>query len=199
VLFSIYRYFRKNKCDKIEERKIYLYKKYLLELKSFYKVIGIHTNQIRGEQMIVVSSCLAGLKVRYNETDCLDESMEKLLNDKKIRTVCPELLGGFSTPREPAEIIGGNGYDVLDGKAVVQDRKGNDVTQMYINGAFKTLEFIKSLNPEMVVLKENSPSCGSSFIYTGCFDGTKKDGVGVTTAILRRNGIKVISENELFQ
>jgi uncharacterized protein YbbK (DUF523 family) len=148
--------------------------------------------------MIVVSSCLAGWKVRYNGTDCLDETMEKLLNDKKFKTVCPELMGGFSTPREPAEIIGGNGYDVLDGKAVVQDRKGNDVTQMYINGANKTLEFIKSLNAEMVVLKENSPSCGSSFIYTGNFDGTKKDGVGVTTAILRRNGIKVISENELF-
>ncbi|WP_164139874.1 DUF523 domain-containing protein, partial [Stenotrophomonas maltophilia] len=69
-------------------------------------------------------------------------------------------------------------YDVLDGKAVVQDCTGNNVTQMYMDGAYKTLEFIKSLNAEMVVLKENSPSCGSSFIYTGCFDGTKKDGVG---------------------
>ena len=149
--------------------------------------------------MIVVSSCLAGLKVRYNGTDCLDDTIEKLLTDNKVRTVCPELMGGFSTPREPAEIIGGDGYDVLDGKAVVQDRTGNNVTQMYMDGAYKTLEFIKSLNAEMVVLKENSPSCGSSFIYTGCFDGTKKDGVGVTTAMLRRNGIKVISENELFQ
>ena len=149
--------------------------------------------------MIVISSCLAGLKVRYNGTDCYDEAMEKRLKEKKVRTVCPELLGGFSIPRESAEIIGGNGYDVLDGKALVKDCKGNDVTQMYLDGAYKTLDFIKSLNAEMVVLKENSPSCGSSFIYTGHFDGTKKDGVGVTTAILRRNGIKVISENELSQ
>ena len=148
--------------------------------------------------MIVVSSCLAGLRVRYDGTDCLDEAMEKQLKGKKVQSVCPELLGGFSTPREPAEIIGGDGYDVLDGKAVVKDCKGNDVTQMYIDGAYKALDFIKSLQAEMVVLKENSPSCGSSLIYTGHFDGTKMDGVGVTTAILRRNSIKVVSEEELF-
>jgi uncharacterized protein YbbK (DUF523 family) len=148
--------------------------------------------------MIVISSCLAGLKVRYNGTDCLDTNIEEFIKKENIRTVCPELLGGFSTPREPAEIVGGNGYDVLDGKAFVKDAKGNDVTQMYIEGANKTLVFIKDLEAEMVVLKENSPSCGSGSIYTGNFDGTKMSGVGVTTALLRRNGIKVVSEDELF-
>ncbi|MBQ6448769.1 DUF523 domain-containing protein [Cytobacillus oceanisediminis] len=148
--------------------------------------------------MIVVSSCLAGLRVRYNGTDCLNDNVEKLLKMKEVKTVCPELMGGFSTPREPAEIIGGNGYDVIDGNAIVKDASGNDVTQMYIDGAYKTLEFVKSVKAEIVVLKENSPSCGSSHIYTGFFDGTKKEGVGVTTAILRRNGIKVVSEEELL-
>jgi uncharacterized protein YbbK (DUF523 family) len=48
----------------------------------------------------------------------------------------------------------------------------------------------------MVVLKENSPSCGSSNIYDGTFSGRKIPGTGVTTALLEQNGIKVISEKE---
>ncbi len=66
--------------------------------------------------MILVSSCLAGLQVRYNGTHSLDLKISKLIVENKAIPVCPELLGGFSTPREPAEIIGGNGDDVLDGK-----------------------------------------------------------------------------------
>ncbi|WP_288160968.1 DUF523 domain-containing protein, partial [Streptococcus pneumoniae] len=63
--------------------------------------------------MIVVSACLAGLKVRYNGSHRLDQRIEELVQEGKAVTVCPELLGGFSTPRPPAEIIGGDGYDVL--------------------------------------------------------------------------------------
>lgn len=69
--------------------------------------------------MILVSSCLAGLEVRYNGTHCLNQKIRQMLEQKKAITVCPELLGGFSTPREPAEIIDGDGADVLDGKAKV--------------------------------------------------------------------------------
>lgn len=63
--------------------------------------------------MIVVSACLAGLKVRYNGSHRLDQRIEELVQEGKAVTVCPELLGGFSTPRPPAEIIGGDGHDVL--------------------------------------------------------------------------------------
>lgn len=74
--------------------------------------------------MILVSSCLAGLQVRYNGTHRLDPRILILIEEKKAISVCPELLGGLSTPREPAEIIGGDGEDVLDGKARVVDRLG---------------------------------------------------------------------------
>ncbi len=67
--------------------------------------------------MILVSSCLAGLEVRYNATHCLNNEISQLIEQKKAVAVCPELLGGFSTPREPAEIIGGDGTDVLEGRA----------------------------------------------------------------------------------
>ncbi|SNT07315.1 Protein of unknown function [Bacillus sp. OK838] len=63
--------------------------------------------------MILVSSCLAGLEVRYNGTHSLDDRILELMRENKAISVCPELLGGFSTPREPAEIIGGEGEDVL--------------------------------------------------------------------------------------
>lgn len=144
--------------------------------------------------MILVSSCLAGMKVRYNGTDCLDETIQKLLNENKAIAVCPELLGGFSTPREPAEIIGGNGEDVLAGTAKVINRSGTDVTNMYLEGAYITLAKAQEVSATMVVLKENSPSCGSAVIYNGEFKGKKIAGNGVTTALLRKNGIKVTSE-----
>lgn len=112
--------------------------------------------------MIIVSSCLAGMKVRYNGTDSLDETIRKLVEEKKAVTVCPELLGGFATPRDPAEIVGGTGEDVLDGKASVVEKSGEDVTELYMKGAYETLRIAKELGANTVVLKENSPSCGSS-------------------------------------
>ncbi|MFC0559117.1 DUF523 domain-containing protein [Halalkalibacter alkalisediminis] len=147
--------------------------------------------------MILVSSCLAGLNVRYNGTNSLDSKINKLVETNQAVTICPELLGGFSTPREPAEIIGGDGDDVLDKKAKVVDKSGKDVTELYIKGAYATLEKAKKLNVTIVVLKENSPSCGSSFIYNGQFKGKKMIGNGVTTALLKRNGLQVISEEQL--
>lgn len=149
--------------------------------------------------MILVSSCLAGLDVRYNGTNCLKEEISKLVEEKKALTVCPELLGGFSTPRPPAEIVGGTGNDVLDGKARVVEKTGKDVTDLYINGAYATLEKAKELDIKVIILKENSPSCGSSTIYNGDFTGEKVAGDGVTSALLKRNGLLVISEDDFIK
>ncbi|WP_217561706.1 DUF523 domain-containing protein [Paenibacillus sp. GbtcB18] len=149
--------------------------------------------------MILVSSCLAGLECRYNATHSLVEKISELVGEGKAMMVCPELLGGFTTPREPAEIIGGTGEDVLAGEARVVDRSGNDVTGLYASGAFKTLELARKVGATVVVLKENSPSCGSRAIYNGAFNGTKISGEGVTAALLRKEGFKVISEDELLE
>jgi uncharacterized protein YbbK (DUF523 family) len=147
--------------------------------------------------MILVSSCLAGLEVRYNGTHCLNKEILQMLDENKAVTVCPELLGGFLTPREPAEIIGGDGFDVLNGKARVIEKSGRDVTELYIKGAYATLSKAQDLDATAVVLKEFSPSCGSSMIYNGEFQGRKIPGIGVTTALLKRNGIQVVSEERM--
>lgn len=151
----------------------------------------------RGIAVILISACLAGLNVRYNGTNCIDDRVQKLVLEKKAITVCPELMGGFSTPREPAEIVGGNGDDVLDGKATVIEWSGRDVTELYIKGAYATLQKALEVGATQVVLKENSPSCGSAAIYNGEFNGTKIVGEGVTTALLRRNNIIVLSEEDI--
>ncbi|UGB32873.1 DUF523 domain-containing protein [Metabacillus sp. B2-18] len=147
--------------------------------------------------MLLVSSCLAGLEVRYNGTHSLLKEIRDLVNENKAVTVCPELLGGFTTPREPAEIVGGNGEDVLDGHARVVEKSGKDVTQLYIRGAYSTLEKAIEMKAKVVILKDYSPSCGSSMIYNGRFKGKKVIGNGVTTALLKRNGIMVFSESNL--
>jgi len=149
--------------------------------------------------MILISACLAGLKVRYNGTDSLDERIQKLVLENKALTVCPELMGGFSTPREPAEIVGGDGEDVLDGKARVVEISGRDVTELYLKGAYATLHKALEIGATKVVLKEYSPSCGSAMIYNGDFNGTKLGGAGVTTALLRRNDIVVCSEENFLE
>lgn len=145
-------------------------------------------------KLILVSSCLAGLEVRYNGSGSLDRRITRLIEEGRAVTVCPELLGGFSVPREPAEIQGGDGNDVLEGRAKVVELSGRDVTEMYVAGAYRTLEIAQEMGASTVVLKEYSPSCGSAMIYNGEFSNMKVEGIGVTTALLRKHGIQVESE-----
>ncbi|MHC3123290.1 2-thiouracil desulfurase family protein [Acinetobacter sp. GN11] len=147
--------------------------------------------------MLLVSACLIGEPVRYDGKSCLNILLKQLVINKKAHALCPELLGGFSTPRLPAEIVGGTGQDVLDGKAIITDSSGLDVTDLYLKGAYRTLEIAQQIKASCVVLKENSPSCGSQKIYNGTFQGEKIVGTGITTALLQRHGFKVISENEI--
>ncbi|WP_337035592.1 DUF523 domain-containing protein [Paenibacillus illinoisensis] len=147
----------------------------------------------------LVSSCLAGAACRYNGTASLDEKIQELVAQEQAMMLCPELLGGFSTPREPAEIIGGTGKDVLAGTAQVIEKGGRDVTDLYIKGAYQTLEWAKRLDVTCVVLKEFSPSCGTQAIYDGHFANRKVQGEGVTSALLRQEGYEVISEIEFMK
>ncbi|HFG6897503.1 TPA: DUF523 domain-containing protein [Acinetobacter baumannii] len=147
--------------------------------------------------MLLISACLIGEPVRYDGRSCLHTKLKQLFLNKKAHELCPELLGGFTTPRLPAEIVGGTGQDVLDGKAKILDSSGLDVTELYLKGAYRTLDIARQIQATCVVLKENSPSCGSQKIYNGTFQGEKITGVGITTALLQRHGFEVISENEI--
>ncbi len=70
------------------------------------------------------------------------------------------------------------------------------MTDIYIDGAYKALSIAKEIKATVIVLKENSPSCGSEHIYNGAFSNVKIAGEGVTTALLRKHGFIVMSESQ---
>lgn len=108
--------------------------------------------------------------------------------------VCPEVDGGLGTPRPPAEVVGGDGADVLAGRARVVTGDGRDVTAEYLDGARKALDAARRTGASKAILKARSPSCGSGEIYDGSFSRTLAAGDGVTAALLRANGIQVVDE-----
>ncbi|WP_294344305.1 DUF523 domain-containing protein [uncultured Clostridium sp.] len=143
--------------------------------------------------MKLVSMCLCGVNCKYSGGNNYDETVLKIVNEGDAIPVCPEIMGGLDTPRIPHEIVGGDGFDVLEGRAKVISKDGDDNTVAFIAGAEKVLEIAKKLNVKEVIFKSKSPSCGNGKIYDGSFSGTLIDGVGVTTALMIKNGIRVSS------
>ncbi len=144
--------------------------------------------------MKIVSACLAGINCRWDGKNKLNQRILKLVKQGKATPVCPEQLGGLTTPREPAECFGGTGVDVLNGKARVITKESKDVTDNFIKGAQETLRIAKSVNAKEAILKSKSPSCGSGQTYDGSFTKTFVEGDGVTAALLKKHGIKVSHE-----
>jgi len=136
----------------------------------------------------IISACLIGINCRYNGSNCKTKYLDIYKKNYNLIPVCPEQLGGLSTPREPAEIKNGDGFDVLNGKAKIFNEKGEDVTEKFIKGAEEVLKICFHCDAKIVFFKDKSPSCGVTKIYNN-----KKliNGVGVTTAMLLKNDIKV--------
>jgi uncharacterized protein YbbK (DUF523 family) len=145
----------------------------------------------------LVSACLLGICTRYDGGYCPVPRLIELAARGLAVPICPEMAGGLPVPRPPAEIVGGDGQAVLDGQARVLTIEGEDVTEAFLSGARQALETAKRLGIRQAVLKDESPSCGCRRIYDGTFSGHKVSGQGVTAALLQRNGITVLSEEDL--
>jgi len=128
----------------------------------------------------LVSCCLIGLRTRYDGLCKPNNECINRLRKYHYIPVCPEQLAGFPTPRPAADIVGGNGLDVLNGRAAVITIDGTDVSHEFITGAKSVLEIARMQNITCAMLKAKSPSCGSSTI------------LGVTAALLLENNIRVI-------
>jgi uncharacterized protein YbbK (DUF523 family) len=139
----------------------------------------------------VVSACLAGAPCRYDGRARTDDGVVADVEAGTAVPVCPEALGGLPTPRRPAELVGGDGADVLDGRARVVDDEGTDVTAQYLVGAERALALARGIGVTEAVLQQRSPSCGGGRVYDGTFTGGLVAGDGVAAALLRRNGITV--------
>ena len=137
--------------------------------------------------IILVSACLLGHACRYDGQSKPHTGAAELLKQHTLVPICPEVQGGLSTPRPPAEI--------LDGR--VFNSEGRDVTDFYQRGAQAALEMANILGAKVAILKERSPSCGSGTIHNGKFDGGLVDGWGITAQLLRDNDITVYGESEI--
>lgn len=143
------------------------------------------------EGPVLVSACLAGAPCRFDATARPEPGLLAHVIAGHLIPVCPEMLGGLPCPRAAAEIDHGDGHTVLDGGARVVDADGRDVTTFFVDGAHCCLEIARGYGARAAILKEGSPSCGYHRLHQG---GRILPGCGVTTALLRRNGIQVVPE-----
>lgn len=142
-----------------------------------------------GVHKVLVSACLLGQPVRYDgqSKGIVSDWLQTLGAEGRVLAFCPEVAGGLPTPRPPAE---------RQGELVVTE-SGLDVTAEFACGAVLALETCQQQGIRFALLKEGSPSCGSGRIYNGRFEGQSVAGEGMTTALLRRHGIVVFSEDQL--
>jgi uncharacterized protein YbbK (DUF523 family) len=138
-------------------------------------------------EKILVSACLLGIDCKYSGGNNYNEKVLEYIKDYEVIPVCPEIMGGLSTPRPPSERVGNK----------VINNQNIDVTKEYIKGANETLKLAKLFDAKKALLKAKSPSCGKGKIYDGSFSGTLIEGNGVTVDLLQSNGIEVITEQDL--
>lgn len=140
--------------------------------------------------MYIVSACLIGLETRYDGSHQRSEHVVEEIRKGYFIPLCPEQLGGLPTPREPAFIKGGDGLQVLKGRARVINKGGIDVTEQFLKGAYEVLKMANAFGARVCLLKDGSPSCGVHMTYG---EQGKMPGCGVLTAILMEEGFKVVA------
>ena len=140
-------------------------------------------------EKVLISACLAGINCKFNgENNLLDSGiLDEISKKYHLLFVCPEVFGGLSTPREPAEIKGG----------LVVTKTAKDVSENFKFGAEICLKIAKLNGCKKAILKARSPSCGSGQIYDGSFSKKLIFGDGVAAKLLKENGILVFSEDEI--
>lgn len=138
---------------------------------------------MKNKEKILVSSCLLGLNCKYDGGNNYSKEVEEFLENYDVIPICPEIMGGLPTPRVCAERCGD--------KVITND--GKDVTKQFKKGAEECLFLAKKYDVKKALLKSKSPSCGSEKIYDGTFSHTLMDGNGVTAALLKDNGIEIIT------
>jgi uncharacterized protein YbbK (DUF523 family) len=146
--------------------------------------------------VILVSACLLGTRCNHEGRASLRPQIVGLGDSARLVPICPEVVGGLTTPRPAAEIVGGDGTDVLAGAASVRTVDGDDVTAAYLRGADAAVELARGVGATRAILKARSPSCGSVQVYDGSFSRARRVGSGVTAAALRAAGVTVESDED---
>jgi uncharacterized protein YbbK (DUF523 family) len=150
-----------------------------------------------GKKPILVSACLLGVNCRYDGTNNLQQRVMDYLDANNLLPVpiCPEQLGGLPTPRGKVWFTRGDGRGLCNGAAQLTDERGENPAAAFLRGARETLKIAQSCRCKTAILKERSPSCGSTRIHR---NGKLTDGVGITCALLQQAGLQVFSEENLY-
>ena len=138
-------------------------------------------------EKLLISACLLGENCKYSGGNNYEPLTEALGERFELVPVCPERLGGLTSPREPAERVGER----------VLSRTGEDWTAAFYLGAERTLEIARREGISQAVLKERSPSCGCGAVYDGTFTGTVVPGDGVAAELLKRHGVHIRGESRI--
>ncbi|WP_368670907.1 DUF523 domain-containing protein [Myxococcus sp. AM010] len=150
---------------------------------------------LREARVVLVSACLLGEACRYDGRCQRSERVLAALADKDVVPVCPEVASGLPVPRPPVDLRGGTGVDVWAGRATAVERaEGIDRTEAFQRGARLALDAARRFGATVALLKEKSPSCGSQRVYES---GQLRSGEGITTALLRADGITVLCDEDL--
>ena len=142
------------------------------------------------KDVYIVSACLVGLRTRYDGSHAKNESLIEKIQKQCVLPLCPEQLGGLSTPRVPAVIEGGDGFQVLKGQAKVINGEGIDVSGQFLKGAYQILKMAKAFEATVCYLKDGSPSCGVHFT---CGNQGRIPGCGVMAALLKERGFNIVA------
>lgn len=145
---------------------------------------------------VLVSACLLGIPTRYDGTAKRCDAVLDYLKRNHLTAVpvCPEQLAGMPTPRAKTFFRNGSGKEVLQGRGQLVSENGDEMNEVFCNGARLTLQIARLSNCQLAILKERSPSCGVHQVYLG---PEKVAGSGVAAALLQHEGFQVISEDDL--
>lgn len=148
---------------------------------------------------VLVSGCLNGRPIRFNSTNVsvASEVWDRWESEGRLVSFCPELAAGFPVPRAPAEIVGTTASVVLQGRGLVKEDNGTDVTAMFLEGAELAAQRAIAEGCVMAVLTDGSPSCGTTYVYDGCFGGGTMSGMGVAAQLLLDRGLRVFPESQI--
>lgn len=163
------------------------------------KNVKLRPSHRRRRVGVMLSACLAGVNCVYDGSNKLHPVFASMLENGQAVVFCPEALGGLKVPHSPSEIAGGDGFKVLAGEARVVSREGEDVTSFFLKGAHRTLELAAKKRVTKAIFKSRSPSCGCGLIYDGTFTKKLVSGYGVAAALLKQNGIEVVSDEEYLK
>lgn len=143
---------------------------------------------------IAVSACLLGRNCKYSGGNNRCDRLLKALSDRpdiEVVPVCPEVAGGLSTPRPPAEIVDGEVVNNVGESVDAAYRSGITAEMARLTPAIESGELAAA------VLQSRSPSCGVNQVYDGTFTGTLVSGQGLFARALAEAGVRLVDASDV--